>query len=262
MLRRFTYCLISLLFGGLLAAGPVFAQTAPETAPESDTLEIPDTLQAPDPNDLAPDRPSPDISDLLEQKDGDVPDEAEAVTSELDSGSDINRPDYSRLTKAQEREVRLEALFKRIGEETDAETAELIAEDIWAIWLNSGSPSVNFILRRGTAAQKRGNSTLARRMYDHVTELSPDYAEGWSRSARLALEEKDFNRAFTDVGQALILEPRHFYALWTLGNVFEHLGRNIEALEAYREAYRLYPELKAVKDRVGVMEQSVEGDVL
>ncbi len=246
-------------------------ETAPKKAPETtpDTLDIPGDLQAPDPDDLAPDRPLPDISELLKdlpvienQADGAIGDDV--IHEETESGLAKNdtAPDYSKLTKAQERDVRLDLLFQRIGAEDNAETAALIAEDIWAIWLDSGSESVNFILRRGTAAQKRGNIALARRMFDHVTQLSPDYSEGWSRSARLALEEKDFNRAFIDVTEALILEPRHFYALWTLGNVFERVGRNAEALEAYKEAHKLYPELKAVKDRFRVMTESVDGDVL
>jgi len=99
-------------------------------------------------------------------------------------------------------------------------------------------------------------------MYDNVTTLSPDYAEGYARSARLALEEDDLGRALTEAAQALVYEPRHFYALWTMGNVFEKLGRQDEALEAYREAHKLYPELKAVKDRLGTMQSEVDGDVL
>jgi tetratricopeptide (TPR) repeat protein len=171
-------------------------------------------------------------------------------------------PDYSDLTEEAERAARLEKLFERLQAETNAENADLIAEEIWAIWLDSGSDTVNFILRRGTAAQKRGERKLARRMYDNVTSLSPDYAEGWARSARLALEEDDLGRALTEAAQALIYEPRHFYALWTMGNVFEKLGRQDEALEAYREANKLYPELKAVKDRLGTMQSEVDGDVL
>ena len=171
-------------------------------------------------------------------------------------------PDYSDLTEEAERSARLEALFKRLKDETNAEDANLVAEEIWAIWLDSGSDTVNFILRRGTAAQKRNDNKLARRMYDHVTALNPDYAEGWARSSRLALEEKDLSRALNEAAQALIYEPRHFYALWTMGNVFEQLGRQDEALEAYREANKLYPELKAVKDRLGTLQSDIDGDVL
>ena len=172
------------------------------------------------------------------------------------------KTDYSDLTEEAERSARLEALFERLKEESNAEDANLIAEEIWAIWLDSGSDTVNFILRRGTAAQKRNDNKLARRMYDHVTKLNPNYAEGWARSSRLALEEKDLSRALNEAAQALIYEPRHFYALWTMGNVFEQLGRQDEALEAYREANKLYPELKAVKDRLGTLQSDIDGDVL
>ena len=192
----------------------------------------------------------------------DVPDVI--IKGETDESAEvaIDKPDYSDLTEEAERKVRLEKLFTRLKAENNAEDANLIAEEIWAIWLDSGSDTVNFILRRGTAAQKRGERKLARRMYDNVTSLNPDYAEGWARSARLALEEKDLGRALSEAAQALVYEPRHFYALWTMGNVFEQLGRQDEALEAYREANKLYPELKAVKDRFGTMQSEVDGDVL
>lgn len=171
-------------------------------------------------------------------------------------------PDYSELTPNAERQARLDEIFERLQAETNPEDADLIAEEIWALWLDSGSASIDFVLRRGSAAHTRKDHKLARRMFDHVTELSPDYAEGWARSSRLALDEKDLGRALNEAAQALILEPRHFYALWTMGNVFEQLGRQDEALEAYREAHKLYPELKAVKDRLGTMQSAIDGDVL
>ncbi|WP_084169008.1 tetratricopeptide repeat protein [Hellea balneolensis] len=196
-----------------------------------------------------------------------APDIAPEVTPETIIDSDdelksVEKPDYSDLTEEAERTARLDELFIRLQAKTNEEDANLVAEEIWAIWLDSGSDTVNFILRRGTAAQKRNDNKLARRMYDHVTSLNPKYAEGWARSSRLALEEKDLGRALTEAAQALIYEPRHFYALWTMGNVFEQLGRQDEALEAYREANKLYPELKAVKDRVEALQNNIDGDVL
>jgi len=187
-------------------------------------------------------------------------DEADLITEE--PTPEIDKPDYSHLTPKAERQARLDEIFERLQAEKDPEDANLIAEEAWALWLDSGSASINFVLRRGSGAQKRGELKLARRMFDHVTTLSPDYAEGWARSSRLALDEKDLGRALNESAQALVLEPRHFYALWTMGNVFEQLGRQDEALEAYREANKLYPELKAVKDRLGAMQSAIDGDVL
>jgi len=226
---------LSLAFAGLVIPLTAFAQD------ESPTIRI----EPPEPIDRPEETFDTDAEAIIESE--------EALKAQ---------PDYSDLTEEAERSARLEALFKRLRGETNAEDANLVAEEIWAIWLDSGSDTVNFILRRGTAAQKRKDTKLARRMYDHVTTLSPHYAEGWARSSRLALEEKDLSRALNEAAQALIYEPRHFYALWTMGNVFEQLGRQEEALEAYREAHKLYPELKAVKDRLGALQSDIDGDVL
>ena len=244
----------------LAVAAPVFAQDSqPQTPPETEQQVKPDELPAPDA------LPEAIPLDQLERLDGpDAIFESDDAVEGI-AGTEpaiIEKPDYSRLTEAEEREVRLDALFERLQAEDNAEAANLIAEEIWAIWLDSGSASVNLLLRRGTAAQKRGDDNLARRMFNHVIELSPDYAEGWARSARLAYEEEDLSRALTEVTQALILEPRQFYAHWTLGNIFEKIGRTEEAYETYKEANRLYPELMPVKDRLEMMKGSIEGDVL
>lgn len=199
----------------------------------------------------APDLP-PDVSDLPDP-DQSIP---EAPTPEAEL------PDYSRLSSNEERTARLDDMFARLAEAPDADAGNLIAEEIWSVWLNSGSASVNLILRRGADAQTRSRNDMARVMYDHVTELEPDYAEGWARSSRLALEERDFARAAGEAVRALTLEPRHFYALWTLGNVLERLGRADDALDAYREANRLYPMLESVSDRVDALESSLDGGVL
>ena len=261
--------LLSILFGTL--ASPVFAQSGAV----DDILKDLETQQQNEANqmtprsgpEVVPDEPpdAPDIAPLI-----DPPDDTDALVIEpiqpqISPAPEVERPeepDYSQLTEAQEREARLERLFERLAKEENAETANLIAESIWAIWLDSDSDTVNLLLRRGTAAEKQGNRDLARRLYDSVTTLSPDYAEGWSRSARLAITEEDLSRALSEVTRALILEPRHFYGYWTLGNIFERIGKNDAALEAYAQANALYPELKAVTDRLDLLRQSSEGDLL
>jgi len=242
--------LLSILFGTL--ASPVFAQSGAV----DDILKDLETQQQNEANqmtprsgpEVVPDEPpdAPDIAPLI-----DPPDDTDALVIEpiqpqISPAPEVERPeepDYSQLTEAQEREARLERLFERI-------------------WLDSDSDTVNLLLRRGTAAEKQGNRDLARRLYDSVTTLSPDYAEGWSRSARLAITEEDLSRALSEVTRALILEPRHFYGFWTLGNIFERIGKNDAALEAYAQANALYPELKAVTDRLDLLRQSSEGDLL
>lgn len=172
------------------------------------------------------------------------------------------RPDYSNLPPEAEKQAKLRDLFTRLEYESDADKANLIAEEIWAIWLNSGSASVDLLLRRGTVADKAEENELARRMFDHVTTINPDYAEGWARSGRLAYEEDDYNRAVVELTESLVIEPRHFFALWTLGNIMEELGREEEALLIYTQAHKLYPAMPTIKQRKEYLENSIQGDVL
>jgi len=154
----------------------------------------------------------------------------------------------------------LDSLFLKLKNEVDEEEAKLVAEEVWAVFLQSGSASVDFLLHRGIAAQNQGNNKLARRMYDHVLRLQPGYAEAWSRSGRLAAQEQDLSRAVSDTTQALILEPRHFYALWTLGNIT--LERPDDAYEVYEQANKIYPEHKQIKERVEHLKDSARGKAL
>lgn len=260
------HVLIYLAAAAMLAVSPfAFAQNSAQTPPAEEPQEdgaldtlpeieiLPDAIPFEDLRRFGSPDTVLELEDLID---------AEAPEEEVQSKVTIVKPDYSRLPESEERKLRLDALFERLQAEENPEAANLIAEEVWAIWLDSGSASVDLLLRRGTAAQKRGDNKLARRMYNHVIELSPQYAEGWARSARLAYEEEDLSRALTEATQALILEPRQFYAHWTLGNIFEKIGRTEEAYETYKEANRLYPQLLPVKDRLEMMRGSLEGDVL
>jgi tetratricopeptide (TPR) repeat protein len=242
--RPFIFLLASLT---LWVASPAMAQVEEADPDRQSPLIIipelqlePPALPTPDPDDL----PAPDES---------IP---EAPIPDIDA------PDYSRLSSNEEREARLEDMFERLALAETEESGDLIAEEIWAVWLDSGSGSVNLVLRRGAEAQARNDNAMARVMYDHVTRLQPNYAEGWARSSRLALEERDFARAVGEAVRTLTIEPRHFYALWTLGNVLERLGRPDEALDAYNEANRLHPTLETVADRVAALELQLGGGVL
>lgn len=187
--------------------------------------------------------------------------DTESLKKEELSGVLETGPDYSELSPEAEKSARLDVLFERL-KGANEEDGKLIAEEIWALWLDSGSPSVNMLLLRGTASEKQKDYKTARRMYDHVTTLLPDYAEGWARSCRLAYLEDDYNRAMQECAKSLILEPREFYALWTMGNILEKLDRSEQAYDIYREALALYPEHPSIKARVEVLQTQIDGSVL
>ena len=245
--------------------------------------------QIPSPDEI-PEIELPDIVDKVPERDPDVDtqtdgklktddnDESDIGTdpdsdfdSDLDAGLDedlvdevtpIPKKSYAHLPPEAEKAARLEDLFAKLKLEDDETSANLVAEEIWAVWLDSGSASIDLVLRRATASDKKNDDALARRLFDHVTKLRPEYAEGWSRSGRLAFEDKDYNRAVVEITKALQIEPRHFYALWTMGNLLENLNRQDEALAFYKKANEIYPAMKVINDRMSLLEGYIDGDVL
>jgi tetratricopeptide (TPR) repeat protein len=237
-----------ILLTALFFALPLAA--AAQDLPEPEPLPVPQ---------FEPIQPEIELAPLEKEEDEEAPNrdiEGEDIVPES------LEPDYSKLPPKAERQARLDDLFIKLAEREDEESANLVAEEIVAIWMESGSASVNLLLRRGSEASAKGNPKLARKMYNYAVDLSPEFSEAWARSARLALTQKDYNRALNESLKTLELEPRHFYTLWTLGNVLEVLNRPDEALETYREANRLYPELKAVKERLAQLEIEIGGTVL
>ena len=260
---------------GLSIAALLYLPVSAQIAPPNDLPQAPAIPELPNLPDLPPRSGQPDSddpdNDNTDNDSGNGTGTGENISDQADDNTDIipegtegviEKPDYSQLSRAAERDLRLSELFIRLKAEDNADDANLIAEEIWVLWLDSGSASINLLLRRGSDAQTKGDHDKARRLFNHVIDLAPDYAEGWARSARLALEDKEYSRALNESITALNLEPRHFYVLWTMGNIFEHLGRQDEALEAYREAAKLYPELTPVKERLKLMETEIDGDVL
>mgnify|MGYP000474681480 CR=1 FL=1 len=264
-------CVAALVFGALaLGAGDVGAQTnpkQPDIAPPKSERPKP---EQPKPEQPKPEQPSkPDEQPDTQNQDGaTLPPAAPApkapnkqtATADADAAPKGGK-DLTVRSEADRKTMLLE-LFANLKKQPDAESADLVAEEIWAVFLQSGSASVDYVLYRGIAAQNNGDLKLARRMYDHVIRLEPNYAEGWSRSGRLAADEKDFSRAVSDTTQALILEPRHFYALWTLGNILETLERGDDAYEVYQEAHKLYPMHKQIKERVDALKEAARGKAL
>lgn len=138
-------------------------------------------------------------------------------------------------------------MFEKLLEAPTESEATEVAMDIFAAWMESGSPTVDILMERGVEAQMAGDVTFARAMYDRAILIEPEYAEAWNRRAGLFLAEEKYAEALRDVNEALRLEPRHFGAWTGLGAVLETFGARKEALTAYREALKIHPHLAPAK---------------
>lgn len=141
-------------------------------------------------------------------------------------------------------EQRLDALA---GAQTPREAAPLV-DEIRALWAHSGSDTISLLMDRGAAAETAGDERIAARMYEHVTRLAPDFAEGWLAAGRIAARLEDWAYALETLNTALTIEPRRYDAYITLGRVLERAGETEAALQAYEAALEIYPAHEGARE--------------
>jgi tetratricopeptide (TPR) repeat protein len=163
-------------------------------------------------------------------------------------------------TKAPSRAEQLDSLFDMLKKAKDQSEAENTENMIAALWLKSGSDTVDLMMEWTQQAVKDKNYPLALDYLDRIVTLKPDYVEGWNTRATVYYLREDYGRALADIEKTLRIEPRHFGALTGLGTIMREIGDDKRALEVYRKVLVLDPHLESVKDAIKELsDQGVEG---
>lgn len=142
---------------------------------------------------------------------------------------------------------RLDALFAMLQQPDPPGGAAAIESRIWAIWYSHDDPRVMQVMSKGAVALARGHYQEAIRLFTRVTELAPDYAEGWNRRATAYFLVGRYHDSLADIARVLTLAPRHFGALSGRGLCLRELGKPLAAIEAFEAALEVNPHLERVK---------------
>jgi tetratricopeptide (TPR) repeat protein len=155
----------------------------------------------------------------------------------------------------------LDGLFEQLPT-APPEQVKRIEREIWGEWSKSGSASMDLLLERGRAAMQAGDLAAAIEHLTALTDHAPDFAEGWNARATAYFQAGEYGPSIEDIGRTLTLNPRHFGALSGLGMIFEQLGDEARALEAYKAALAIHPQLEGIKDTVERLETEAAGQEL
>ncbi len=165
------------------------------------------------------------------------------------------------LTPAEAQTERLDTLFDELSV-SDARSAQRIEREIWSEWSKSGSPAMDLLLQRGRDAMATGDTAAAIEHLTALTDHAPEFAEGWNALATAYFQAGDYGPSIKDIARTLTLNPRHFGALSGLGAIFEELGDDAGALEAYKAALDLHPHLTGMREKVERLEAQATGQEL
>lgn len=153
----------------------------------------------------------------------------------------------------------LDSLFSQLAQAGSPEDAKPIEDRIGAIFLQSGSPSIDLLMSRAAAAETAGDKETAKKLIEAVTDVAPSFAEGWRSRAAVQRATGDDSGAMISLERAIILNPRHFAALFELGGMMEDYGNKAAALKLYRKALEIDPQLDGARRHVDALTRDVEG---
>jgi tetratricopeptide (TPR) repeat protein len=166
-----------------------------------------------------------------------------------------NLPNAQRGDKA----MSLDRLFDALKAAPDNESAKYVENRIWSMWLATDSDTTTLLMSRVKTAVDAKDLDLGIKLLTAVIEIKPDYVEAWNRRATLYYMKKDYDRSIADIEQVLKREPRHFGALSGLGMIFQELGDDKHALEAFRRAIAVHPHLERIPELIRQLTDKVDG---
>src|SRR5665213_1255698 len=166
---------------------------------------------------------------------------------------DLPRPQRGDRTR------NLDFLFGALKAAPDDDSAKLVENRIWALWLASGSDTANILMGRAKTAIDSNDLDLGLQLLDALIKLKPNYVEAWNRRATLHYMRKEYGEAMQDIRQVLVREPRHFGAMSGLGMILNEFGDEKHALEVFRRALEINPHMPKIDEMIKSLTEKVEG---
>lgn len=156
------------------------------------------------------------------------------------------------------------------GYESNAVLGRALRDTDRGVRIIAENAIVELWLRAGSEAQRQRLAALARlnvsgqfeRAVDVATDLideAPWIAEAWNQRAIAYFHLDQFDDSANDCLQTLELNPFHFAAAVGMANCYLELDDAFAALECFRRALRLNPDLEAVRAQVAYLQRTLEG---
>lgn len=100
-----------------------------------------------------------------------------------------------------------------------------------------------------------------KQVVDKATTLiddAPFFAEVWNQRAIALFQLKEYDESANDCHQTLEINPYHFGAAVGMGHCYLELGDGFGALDCFRRAIKLNPDMDEVRAQVDYLERMLE----
>jgi tetratricopeptide (TPR) repeat protein len=142
----------------------------------------------------------------------------------------------------------------------DDRGVRLLADSgIRRLWRRDGNFSQQQKLSQICRQNQNGQFAEAIECSVQLIDEAPCFAEAWNQRAVAAFALKRFDVAANDCQQTLELNAYHFGAAVGMAHCYMQLDEPFAALENFRRALSLNPDLEDVRGHIDLLERTLEG---
>jgi len=128
------------------------------------------------------------------------------------------------------------------------ERVRAVAEQaLWAVWSRSGDARADELFSKGVAEMGEQRFPAAIATFTRIIELKPGFAEGWNKRATAYFLAGEYRRSLKDCDEVMKRNPQHFGVLSGYGQIYLRLDQPEKALEYFRRALAVNPNLESVQ---------------
>lgn len=128
---------------------------------------------------------------------------------------------------------------------------------IWQVWGRSGDQATDRLFERGLAQMQSRELPDAVKTFSQVIGMKPDFAEGWNKRATVYFLLGEDDLSLKDCAEVLKRNPQHFGVLSGYGQIYVRKGDLERALDYFRRALNVNPNMEGVRNSIGLIEKAL-----
>ncbi|UCD67278.1 MAG: tetratricopeptide repeat protein [Betaproteobacteria bacterium] len=131
---------------------------------------------------------------------------------------------------------------------------------LWGLWLRANDRGVNSLLQNSIVMIQQKDIEQAIEKLDEIIAYKPEFAEAWNRRGDAYSHLGELDHALADYEEAIRLNPYHFGAMQSCGEIWLERADARRSAAYFRRALDLNPNLYEVAVILRTLEQELEND--
>lgn len=147
-------------------------------------------------------------------------------------------------------------LVARLADDDD-QVRSSAAVAMWQIWSRSGDRAIDALYQRGVQEIQEARLDDALTTFSEIIRRKPAFAEGWNKRATIYYLLGRHAESLKDCAEVIKRNPIHFGALSGYAQIYAARGDPERALDYYRRALKVNPNLPNAAEAIRMLEDQV-----